>query len=124
MEKIWLKQYPDGVPAEVQTDVYPSLVALLEESFRKHQGLPAYRFMGKAFNFELIDDLSRAFAAYLQSLGLVKGDRVAVMLPNVPQYPVAVAGILRAGLVVVNVNPLYTPRELGINSRTLAPRPS
>ncbi|MDZ7812219.1 MAG: long-chain-fatty-acid--CoA ligase [Ideonella sp.] len=112
MEKIWLKQYPDGVPAEVQTDVYPSLVALLEESFRKHQGLPAYRFMGKPFNFELIDDLSRAFAAYLQSLGLVKGDRVAVMLPNVPQYPVAVAGILRAGLVVVNVNPLYTPREL------------
>ena len=112
MEKIWLKQYPDGVPAEVQTDVYPSLVALLEESFRKHQGLAAYRFLGKPFNFEVIDDLSRAFAAYLQSLGLVKGDRVAVMLPNVPQYPVAVAGILRAGLVVVNVNPLYTPREL------------
>ena len=112
MEKIWLKQYPDGVPAEVKTDVYPSLVALLEESFRKHQGLPAYRFMGKSFNFELIDELSQAFAAYLQSLGLVRGDRVAVMLPNVPQYPVAVAGILRAGLVVVNVNPLYTPREL------------
>ncbi|HJV69411.1 long-chain-fatty-acid--CoA ligase [Ideonella sp.] len=112
MEKIWLKQYPAGVPAEVTTDVYPSLVALLDESFRKHAKLPAYRFMGKSFSFEQIDDLSRAFAAYLQSLGLARGDRVAVMLPNVPQYPVAVAGILRAGLVVVNVNPLYTPREL------------
>lgn len=112
MEKIWLKQYPAGVPAEVKTDVYPSLVALLDESFRKHAKLPAYRFMGKSFSFEQIDDLSRAFAAYLQSLGLARGDRVAVMLPNVPQYPVAVAGILRAGLVVVNVNPLYTPREL------------
>jgi long-chain acyl-CoA synthetase len=112
MEKIWLKQYPAGVPAEVKTDVYPSLVALLEESFRKHAQLPAYRFMGKSFSFEQVDDLSRAFAAYLQSLGFARGDRVAVMLPNVPQYPVAVAGILRAGLVVVNVNPLYTPREL------------
>jgi long-chain acyl-CoA synthetase len=112
MEKIWLKQYPAGVPAEVKTDVYPSLVALLEESFRKHAQLPAYRFMGKSFSFELVDDLSRAFAAYLQSLGLARGDRVAIMLPNVPQYPIAVAGILRAGLVVVNVNPLYTPREL------------
>jgi long-chain acyl-CoA synthetase len=112
MEKIWLKQYPAGVPADVKTDVYPSLVALLDESFRTHAKLPAYRFMGKTFSFEQIDDLSRAFAAYLQSLGLARGDRVAVMLPNVPQYPVAVAGILRAGLVVVNVNPLYTPREL------------
>jgi long-chain acyl-CoA synthetase len=112
MDKIWLKQYPAGVPAEVKTDVYPSLVALLEESFRKHAQLPAYRFMGRSFSFELVDDLSRAFAAYLQSLGLARGDRVAIMLPNVPQYPVAVAGILRAGLVVVNVNPLYTPREL------------
>jgi long-chain acyl-CoA synthetase len=112
MEKIWLKQYSAGVPAEVKTDVYPSLVALLDESFRKHAKLPAYRFMGRSFSFEQVDDLSRAFAAYLQSLGLARGDRVAVMLPNVPQYPVAVAGILRAGLVVVNVNPLYTPREL------------
>jgi long-chain acyl-CoA synthetase len=112
MEKIWLKQYPAGVPAEVKTDVYPSLVALLEESFRKHAQLPAYRFMGRSYSFEQVDDLSRAFAAYLQSLGLARGDRVAIMLPNVPQYPVAVAGILRAGLVVVNVNPLYTPREL------------
>jgi long-chain acyl-CoA synthetase len=112
MEKNWLKQYPEGVPAEVKTDVYPSLVALLDESFRKFARLPAYKFMGKAFSFELIDDLSRAFAAHLQASGLQRGDRVAVMMPNVPQYPVAVAGILRAGMVVVNVNPLYTPREL------------
>jgi long-chain acyl-CoA synthetase len=112
MEKIWLKQYPAGVPASVETDVYPSLIALLEESFKKHRDLPAYKFMGKTITFGQVDDVSRAFAAYLQSLGLVRGDRVAIMMPNVPQYPVAVAGILRAGYVVVNVNPLYTPREL------------
>jgi long-chain acyl-CoA synthetase len=112
MEKIWLKAYPEGVPAEIQTDLYPSLVALLDESFRKYRDLPAYRFMGKSFSFGLVDDLSRAFAAWLQDQGLQRGDRVAIMMPNVPQYPVAVAAILRAGYVVVNVNPLYTPREL------------
>jgi long-chain acyl-CoA synthetase len=112
MEKIWLRQYPAGVPHEVRVDVYASLVALLEESFRKYRDLPAYRFMGRAIGFGQIDDASRAFGAYLQGLGLTRGDRVAVMLPNVPQYPVAVAAILRAGYVVVNVNPLYTPREL------------
>ncbi|GAA0744889.1 long-chain-fatty-acid--CoA ligase [Ideonella azotifigens] len=112
MEKVWLKQYPAGVPAEVKTDVYPSLVALLEESFQKYSRLPAYKFMGKSYSFSQIDELSRAFAAYLQASGLQRGDRIAVMMPNVPQYPVAVAGILRAGMVVVNVNPLYTPREL------------
>ncbi len=112
MEKIWLKHYPAGVPAEVKTDVYPSLIALLEESFKKYRDLPAYKFMGKTISFGQVDDLSRAFAAYLQGLGLARGDRVAIMMPNVPQYPVAVAGILRAGYVVVNVNPLYTPREL------------
>jgi long-chain acyl-CoA synthetase len=112
MEKTWLKQYPDGVPAEIKTDVYPSLVALIEESFRKYRDLPAYRFMGKSFTFGQVDDLSRAFAAWLQAQGLERGDRVAIMMPNVPQYAVAVAGILRAGFVVVNVNPLYTPREL------------
>jgi long-chain acyl-CoA synthetase len=112
MEKIWLKHYPAGVPAAVKIDVYPSLIALLEESFRKHRDLPAYKFMGKTITFGQVDDISRAFAAYLQSLGLARGDRVAIMMPNVPQYPVAVAAILRAGFVVVNVNPLYTPREL------------
>jgi long-chain acyl-CoA synthetase len=112
MEKTWLRHYPAGVPAEVKTDLYPSLVALIEESFRKYRDLPAYKFMGKSFSFGQIDEASRAFAAYLQSLGLERGDRVAIMLPNVPQYPVAVAGILRAGYVIVNVNPLYTAREL------------
>jgi long-chain acyl-CoA synthetase len=112
MEKVWLKQYPAGVPATVKTDVYSSLNALFDESFKKHRDLPAYKFMGKTISFGQIDDLSRAFAAYLKGLGLARGDRVAIMMPNVPQYPVAVAGILRAGCVVVNVNPLYTPREL------------
>ncbi|MBI5259336.1 MAG: long-chain-fatty-acid--CoA ligase [Burkholderiales bacterium] len=112
MEKIWLKQYPAGVPAEVKTDVYPTLVTLIEESFRKHRDAAAYKFMGRSISFGEVDDASRALAAWLQGSGLERGDRVAVMMPNVPQYPVAVAAILRAGLVVVNVNPLYTPREL------------
>ena len=112
MDKIWLKHYPAGVPAEVETDLYPSLVALLEESFRKYRDLPAYKFMGRTITFGQVDDLSRAFAAWLQAQGLARGDRVAIMMPNLPQYPVAVAAILRAGCVVVNVNPLYTAREL------------
>ena len=112
MEKIWLKHYPAGVPAEVRTDRYPSLLALLDASFARHAQLPAFKFMGRSYSYAEIDARSRALAAYLQGLGLERGDRVAVMLPNVPQYPVAVAGILRAGFVVVNVNPLYTPREL------------
>jgi long-chain acyl-CoA synthetase len=112
MEKIWLKQYPAGVPAEVQTDLYPSLVALIDESFVKYRDRTAYRFMGHAIGFGEVDDASRALAAWLQGQGLARGDRVAIMLPNVPQYPVAVAAILRAGMVVVNVNPLYTAREL------------
>jgi long-chain acyl-CoA synthetase len=112
MEKTWLKQYPAGVPATIDVAQYPSLVALVEESLKKYASLPAYKFMGKAITFAQVDEASRALAAYLQSLGLDKGDRVAIMLPNVPQYPVAVAAVLRAGYVVVNVNPLYTPREL------------
>jgi long-chain acyl-CoA synthetase len=112
MDKPWLKQYPAGVPAAVATDLYPSLVALMGESFSKHRNLPAYQFMGKRIPFGQVDGLSQALAAWLQAQDLQRGDRVAVMLPNVPQYPVAVAAILRAGFVVVNVNPLYTPREL------------
>ncbi len=112
MNKPWLSQYPAGVPAEVQTDLYPSLVQLVDHALSTHADKDAYVFMGKRYSFAQIDAWSRAMAAYLQSLGLAAGDRVAVMLPNVPQYPVAVAGILRAGYVVVNVNPLYTPREL------------
>jgi len=112
MEKTWLKQYPAGVPANIDVEQYGSLVALLDESFKKYGSRMAYKFMGKAISFAAVDEASRALAAYLQAQGLEKGDRVAVMLPNVPQYPVAVAAILRAGYVVVNVNPLYTPREL------------
>ena len=112
MEKTWLKQYPAGVPANIDVEQYPSLVALLDESFKKYGSRTAYKFMGKAISFAQVDEASRALAAYLQAQGLDKGDRVAIMMPNVPQYPVAVAAILRAGYVVVNVNPLYTPREL------------
>ena len=111
-ERVWLKSYPPGIPADIDTALYTSLVALMEESFQKYANRVAYSFMGKDVTYKQTDSLSQAFAAYLQGLGLVKGDRVAIMMPNVPQYPVAVAGILRAGFVVVNVNPLYTPREL------------
>jgi long-chain acyl-CoA synthetase len=112
MLRPWLVQYPEGVPAEMPVDAYPSLVALMQESFERHRDLPAYRFMGRTLSFGELDEHSRALAGWLQAQGLQRGDRVAVMLPNVPQYPVAVAAILRAGLVVVNVNPLYTAREL------------
>lgn len=112
MEKVWQKHYPAEVPAEVNVSKYTSLVSLMTESFKRYNQLPAYKFMGRSFSFSQIDETSRAFAAYLQAQGLTRGDRVAIMLPNVPQYPVVVAAVLRAGYVVVNVNPLYTPREL------------
>jgi long-chain acyl-CoA synthetase len=112
LNPVWLKSYPEGVPADIDASQYSSLVGLLDESFSKYANRPAYSFMGKDFSFAQTDQESLAMAAYLQSLGLSKGDRVAVMMPNVPQYPVVVAAILRAGLVVVNVNPLYTAREL------------
>jgi long-chain acyl-CoA synthetase len=108
----WLSSYSPGVPADIDPSQYASLVQLMEEAFQKYASRPAYSFMGKEISFAQTDSLSRALAAYLQGLGLAKGDRVAIMMPNVPQYPVAVAAILRAGYVVVNVNPLYTPREL------------
>ena len=111
-DRIWLKSYPEGVPAEVDVTQYDSLVALMAQSFTQYASRTAYSFMGRDVTYQQTDQLSLALAVYLQSLGLVKGDRVAVMLPNTPQYPVAVAAILRAGLVLVNVNPLYTPREL------------
>ncbi|MFN3569479.1 MAG: long-chain-fatty-acid--CoA ligase [Polaromonas sp.] len=112
IDRPWLSAYPPGVPADIDASQYTSLVALMEESFSKNASAVAYSFMGKDITFGQTDSLSQAFAAYLQGLGLVKGDRVAIMMPNVPQYPVTVAAILRAGFVVVNVNPLYTPREL------------
>ncbi|MCV3240801.1 long-chain-fatty-acid--CoA ligase [Mesorhizobium sp. ZC-5] len=112
MQRSWLAQYPAGVPAEVNVDQYPSVVALIEESFQKYRNNKAYVLMDKALTYGDIDRLSRDLAAYLQGLGLKKGDRVAIMMPNVLQYPVAVAAVMRAGFIVVNVNPLYTPREL------------
>ena len=111
-ERIWLSSYPKGIPADIDVAQYTSVVALMEESFKKYASRGAYSFMGKEATYAQTDSLSQALAVYFQGLGLVKGDRVAVMMPNVPQYPVAVAAILRAGLVLVNINPLYTPREL------------
>ena len=111
-ERIWLPAYPAGVPADIDASQYPSLVALIEEAFGQYADRTAYSFMGKDVSYADTDEQSLALAAYLQSLGLARGDRVAIMMPNVPQYPAAVAGILRAGYVVVNVNPLYTAREL------------
>jgi len=111
-ERIWLSSYPPGVPADLGALPYQSLVALLEASFGKFAKRTAFSFLGRSISYEQVDRESQALAGYLQGLGLARGDRVAIMMPNVPQYPVAVAAILRAGYVVVNVNPLYTAREL------------
>ncbi|MGL4233741.1 MAG: long-chain-fatty-acid--CoA ligase [Casimicrobium sp.] len=112
MEKIWLKHYPKGMPETIDNTQYASIVQLLEEAFQKYAARDAFTCMGKAIKYSDVDALSRAFGSYLQSLGLQQGDRVAIMMPNVLQYPIAVAAVLRAGFVAVNVNPLYTPREL------------
>jgi long-chain acyl-CoA synthetase len=108
----WLGQYPRGVPAEVDVTRYASVPALMEESFAQHASACAYLGMGTALSFGDVGRLSRDFGAWLQAQGLQRGDRVALMMPNVLAYPIATAAVLRAGLVVVNVNPLYTPREL------------
>ncbi|WP_304167957.1 long-chain-fatty-acid--CoA ligase FadD [Lonsdalea britannica] len=113
MEKIWLARYPADVPAEIDPDRYSSLMELFENSMARNADRPAFINMGETMTFRQLDERSRAFAAYLQhQLKLQKGDRVALMMPNLLQYPVALFGILRAGMVVVNINPLYTPREL------------
>ena len=112
MDRFWLKHYPPGVPADVDVDQYSSLVQLMEEGFAKFASRNAYAFMDRYFTFADVNRHSAAFGAWLQGLGLPRGTRVAIMMPNVVQYPIAVAGILRAGCIVVNVNPLYTPREL------------
>ncbi len=112
MERFWLKHYPAGVPHDVDYQQYSSLAQLIEESFAKYRQRKAYVCMDKTMRFGEVDDMSRSLAAYLQAKGLKKGDRVALMMPNVLQYPVAIAAVVRAGFVVVNVNPLYTPREL------------
>lgn len=111
-ERPWLKNYPKGIPANIDADAYPSLVAMLEETFEKYRKLPAFACMGKQITFDYLDKMSAQFGAYLHSRGLVPGDRIALMMPNMLQYPIALFGALRAGLIVVNTNPLYTPREM------------
>ncbi|HEX9853015.1 MAG TPA: AMP-binding protein, partial [Woeseiaceae bacterium] len=113
VDKIWLTSYPQGVPAEIPTPAYKSVRDMIDFSLREFADRPAYTNMGTTLTFADLDRLSMQFACYLQrELRLLKGERVAIMLPNVLQYPVALCGIFRAGLVVVNVNPLYTAREL------------
>jgi len=112
MEKIWLKSYPEGVPAEIDSTQFRSVTHLMEESFRKYADRNAFVCMDKFLTYGELDQLSQKIGAWLQAKGLQPGARVAIMLPNVLQYPVIMAGILRAGYTVVNVNPLYTPREL------------
>ena len=112
VDRFWLKNYPKGVPADVDVSQYESLVQLLDEAFKKYGSLPAYSCMGATMTYKQLDENSAAIAAWLQSKGLGKGKRVAIMMPNILQYPVVMCGVLRAGATVVNVNPLYTPREL------------
>ena len=108
----WLANYPSGVPANIDTEAYPTLVKLFEECFSKYGSNPAFSCLGKELSFNKVDRLSRQFGAYLQSRGLEKGDKIAIMMPNLLQYPIALFGALRAGLIVVNTNPLYTQREM------------
>jgi long-chain acyl-CoA synthetase len=112
VERFWLQQYPEGVPADVDVSQYSSLIELFEESFTTFADRKAAICMDKAITYEHLDKMSAGIGAYLQSRGLSKGARVAIMMPNVLQTPIAVAAALRAGYTVVNVNPLYTPREL------------
>ncbi len=113
MDKIWLKSYPKGIPAEVDVRAYASLKDILEQSCARYRDLPAFSNMGTTITYGQLDAMSRAFGAYLQqAAGLARGDRVALMMPNLLQYPVTMFGALRAGMTVVNVNPLYTAREL------------
>ena len=112
MDKIWLKEYPPGIPAEIDPSQYASLKAMVEESFHRYATHEAFVLMGKALSYGELDRLSARFGAWLQQQGFVRGDRIAIMLPNLLQYPVAMFGALRAGLIVVNTNPLYTGDEL------------
>jgi long-chain acyl-CoA synthetase len=112
MDKPWLKSYPEGVPAEIDPEQYRSLTQLLEESFKKNASRPFSVCMERWMTYRQLDELSAALGAWLQSRGLEPGARVAIMLPNIPQFAVTMAAVLRAGYTCVNVNPLYTPREL------------
>ncbi|MEM7105994.1 MAG: AMP-binding protein [Bacteroidota bacterium] len=111
-DHIWLKNYPAGVPANINPDSYPHLVAMLNEAMKKFKKKPAFECMGTQLTYGQVDKMSRDFGAYLLSRGLVPGDKIALMMPNLLQYPIAIFGALRAGLIVVNTNPLYTPREM------------
>jgi len=108
----WLSNYPSGVPANIDPQSYATLVDLFEETFSKYSSKPAFSCMGKELTYKQVDKMSRQFGAYLQSRGLERGDKIAIMMPNLLQYPIALFGAMRAGLVVVNTNPLYTPREM------------
>jgi long-chain acyl-CoA synthetase len=112
MEKPWLQQYPAGIPVNIDPSEYNRLIDMVEESFKKYADKPAFIFMGRSITFRELDEKSAHFGAYLQSRGLEPGDRIALMMPNMLQYPIAMFGALRAGLVLVNTNPLYTPREM------------
>ena len=113
MEKIWLKRYPEGMPETIDPEHYHSLLDLFEKSFVDYSDLPAFTNMGKVLTYSELDSATKRVASYIQNdLGLKKGDKVAVMMPNLLQTPVTILGVLRAGCVVVNVNPLYTVREL------------
>src|SRR6478752_2474494 len=112
MDKCWLKSYPEGVPHDIDTSSYRSLTQLLEESFRKNASRPFSVCMERWMSYGELDRMSAALGAWLQSQGLEPGARVAIMLPNIPQFAVTMAAVIRAGYTCVNVNPLYTPREL------------
>lgn len=111
-ERPWLKNYPSGIPANINPDAYETLVEMFEETFQKYKDQPAFTCMGKSITFKELDKKSKQFGAYLHFRGLKPGDKIALMMPNLLQYPIALFGALRAGLIVVNTNPLYTPREM------------
>ena len=111
-QRPWLKNYPKGIPANIDPDAYSSLVEMFDETFKKYASKPAFSCMNKSITFAELDKKSQQFGAYLHSRGLEAGDKIALMMPNLLQYPIALFGALRAGLVVVNTNPLYTPREM------------
>jgi len=116
VDRNWLKQYPPGVPADIDPDSYASLRDIFDEACARHGHSPAFTNMGATLTYAQLDALSRAFAAWLQrKSGLLPGDRVALMMPNILQYPIALFGVLRAGMAVVNTNPLYTPASSSIS---------
>jgi len=111
-DRIWLKSYPANLPEEIDLGLYESAIELLNDCFQKYSSLTAFSNMGKSITYAELDKLSKDFASYLQSIGLKKGDKLAIMMPNLLQYPITLYGAMRAGVTIVNTNPLYTPREM------------